>query len=93
MAGRVRLRPNLGFPRCLACDVTPREIDRPSRSRRAIASGGKCEGQGDVVTWQGGATGAHYMRGGVVEQGQAVSPGSGGASTYLRRGFPDCLPL
>jgi hypothetical protein len=46
-----------------------------------------------MVTRRGDAMGAHYMRGGVVEQGQAVSPGSGGASTYLRRGFPDYLPL
>jgi hypothetical protein len=45
---------------------------------------------GDMVTRQGEAAVAHYMRGGVVEQGQAGSPGSGGASPYLCRGFPRC---
>jgi hypothetical protein len=38
---------------------------------------------GDVVTWQGDATVAQYMWGEVAEQGQAGSPGSGGASPYL----------
>ena len=28
-AGRVRLRPNRGFPRCLVYDVTPYGIGRP----------------------------------------------------------------
>jgi hypothetical protein len=45
---------------------------------------------GDVVTWQGDATVAQYMWGEVAEQGQAGSPGSGGASPYLP-GFPRCL--
>jgi hypothetical protein len=37
---------------------------------------------GDIATWQGDATIAQYIWGEVAEQGQAVSPGSGGASPY-----------
>jgi hypothetical protein len=88
----VRLRPNRGFPRCLACDVTPRNRSFESvTARHSVRREMRRAGRRGHV--QCGATGAHYMRGGVVEQGQAVSPGSGGASTYLRRGFPDYLPL
>ena len=48
------------------------------------------KGMGDIVTWQGDATVAQDMWGEVAEQGQAGSPGSGGASPYLP-GFPWCL--
>jgi hypothetical protein len=45
-------------------------------------------GTGDIVTWQEELKVAQYMGGDVAEQGQATSPGSGGASPYLRRGSP-----
>jgi hypothetical protein len=56
----------------------------------AIPSGGKCEGDGRRGHKAGDATVAQDMWGEVAEQGQAGSPGSGGASPYLP-GFPRCL--
>ena len=83
---RMRLRPNRGFPGRLACDVIPLEIDRLRPPRGTAWSDAKPEG--GRATWsrgEGESTLARYMWGDVTERGHAGSPGSGGASPYLRR--------
>ena len=76
-AGRVRLRPNRGFPRCLACESTHKQkrvggsAYRTTRPKQTTpyCRAANAKGMGDIATWQGDATVAQDMWGEIAEQG------------------------
>jgi hypothetical protein len=93
--GRARLRPNRGFPLDLARKAEPRKFWLELFSRQP-ANGVSSRCAFSVWIYQGRAGQINsndcFVLGHVAGEGDAGSPGSDGASPYLRRGSRFTLP-
>jgi hypothetical protein len=93
--GRVRLRPNRGFPLGLARKAEPLQILARIISRQP-ANGVSLRCAFSVWIYQGRAgqinSNGCFVLGHVAGEGDAGSPGSDGASPYLGRGSRFTLP-